>query len=157
MLIVGLLSFLLGCDTSAEIEFALFNSANDILNIPVGVEEPLPTIEQELFSTTGAVSIGNITVEPGGGPIGTKHTIIVLVDDDFEQKISRATLKLSSDERGEESYTMNIDSADEGLYMLELISVGSEGEQREDQLQVLLWKNEEEQGGLDLFNSDTGE
>ena len=48
---------------------------------------PLPLVNQEPLPSTGAVPIGNISVDPGGGPIGTEHTLIVVVNDDFENKV----------------------------------------------------------------------
>ena len=152
-----LATVLFGCNKDESIEFSLFNSTDDVLYIPVGVEDMLPAINQDLYSSTGAVPIGSISVDPGGGPIGTEHTLIVIVNDDFEHKVSRTTLELSSKEHGTESYTMNLDSADEGLYMLKLVSVGSEGETREDRLRVMLWKNEDEEGLFSGLNDDTGE
>jgi len=157
MFIFALSTVLTGCNKDENIEFSLFNSSDDILYVPVGVEDSLPLVNQELYSSTGAVPIGQISVDPGGGPIGTEHTLIVVVNDDFENKVSRATIELSSKEHGTESYTMILDSADEGLYLLELVSGGAQGEVGEDQLRVLLWKNEDESGFFEGLSNDTGE
>ena len=46
-------------------------------------------------------------------------------------------------DRGNETYTMNVDSADEGLYVLNLVSVGVETETREDIFYVSLYRRED--------------
>ena len=95
-------------------------------------------------SSSCEVSVGQASISPCGGPIDTEHEIVVKVNSTYSHEISKVTAVLESGQRGEDEYTLTPDSADEGLYKVTLISVGSEGEQRDDLLSIKLWKEDPE-------------
>ncbi len=115
----------------------------------MGAEEELPDVATALHSSTGEVEIGAATVSPGGGPIGTLHTVIVEVYDEYASDIARASLRTSSGERGDDEYDLDADSTGEGIWKIEIQSVGEGDEVREDTLTFRLWKEvvEEDDGG----------
>ena len=86
------------------------------------------------------LNVGEVAVSPCGAPIGTQHQIVVTVYDLYKQNIAKVSARLDSKGRGADEYDMEPDSADEGLYELTLVSVGSDGEQRDDLLQIKLWQ-----------------
>lgn len=135
-------TWLFSCSNEGEFSYLQFNSVDDQVSIPVGVDELLPDTSISLFSSTGSIEIGTANVSPGGGPFGTEHTITVEVFDNYEDKVSFASIRTMTD-RGNETYTMNVDSADEGLYVLNLVSVGVETETREDIFYVSLYRRED--------------
>ena len=151
---------LAGCGEDEKTTFELFNCEEDVGSIYVGVDE---IVDGEACSNLGGydvegdgiarfklrssscdlpddVNVGEVAVSPCGGPIGTEHQVVVTVFDIYKQDVAKVTARLESPNRGEDEYTMQADSADEGLYKLTLVSVGSEGEQRDDLLQIKLWK-----------------
>ena len=142
-----LLSFCLvgsACKEDEEPNWVQFNATDDTLEVQVGVEELLDPVDGVLHSNTGEVEIGAARVDPGGGPIGTEHEIVVEVYDDWENEIERATVRADSSERGKDEYELLPDSADEGIYKLVIVSVGDEGEQRSDELTFRLWYDDTE-------------
>lgn len=143
MVRLGLLSIVFfSCDESEEVLYAQFNAEDEQLTVEVGVLDTLDPREIVLHSTTGAVEIGSAQVSPGGGPLGTEHTLIVEVGDDWEDQVVKASVRTESGERGEDEYTLEPDSADEGVYQITLISVGEEGEVRDDIFTIRLWEEE---------------
>ncbi len=127
------------CNGSDEIEWIQFNAEDDTVTIQVGVDEVQDTVSTVLHSTSGQVEVGVASVDPGGGPIGTEHFVVVEVYDDYEDTVGRATVRTDSGDRGEDEYEMDPDSADEGIYTTTLISVGDDGEHRSDILTFRLW------------------
>jgi hypothetical protein len=149
-----LLAVLLACSEGDEVTYTQFNSDTDQLTIQVGTEELLDPVTISLYSTTGTVEIGSATADPGGGPIGTRHTLTVEVFDDWENDVSRVSVRTDSGDRGEDEYDLEGDSADEGLFQLELSSVGDEGETREDTFTIRVWEDDTSSSD---DTSDTGE
>jgi len=141
MTLVGLLT-LFACSEDVEVVYAQFNADTDVVTVQVGVEQTTEPVEIALHSTTGTVEIGTALIDPGGGPIGTEHVVIVEVSDDWENQVVRATVSADAGDRGEDEYTMEPDSADEGMYQLTLVSVGEEGEVRDDILTIRLWEED---------------
>ena len=90
----------------------------------------------------GQATIGEAYIWPCSAPVGTEHDIVIMVDRPHDQKIAKATVRLDSDARGEDEYRLTQDSANEGLYKITLISVGSEDEQRQDFVQFKLWEED---------------
>ena len=121
---------------------AQFNASGETLSVSVGSSELLPDVERFLHSTTGSVEIGRAIVTPGGGPIGTEHQIQVEVFDEWEEEVASVVLETSSGSRGNLEYTLTPDSADQGLYLIVIESVGDEGEIREDEFTFRLWTGE---------------
>ena len=137
-----LLAVLLACTEGDEVTYAQFNADTDLLTIQVGTDEVLDPATISLYSTTGTVEIGTASADPGGGPIGTEHTLTVEIFDDWENDVSRVSVRTDSGDRGEDEYDLEADSADEGLYQIVLVSVGEEGESREDTFTVRVWEND---------------
>ena len=84
-------TWLFSCSNEGEFSYLQFNSVDDQVSIPVGVEELLPDTSISLFSSTGSIEIGTANVSPGGGPFGTEHIITVEVFDNYEDKVSFAS------------------------------------------------------------------
>ena len=137
-----LLAVLLACTEGDEVTYAQFNADTDLLTIQVGTDEVLDPATISLYSTTGTVEIGTASADPGGGPIGTEHTLTVEIFDDWENDVSRVSVRTDSGDRGEDEYDLEADSADEGLYQIVLVSVGEEGESSEDTFTVRVWEND---------------
>ena len=131
---------LVACNKDDEITYVQFNAKNDTFAIEVGVPEELPAVEGELHSSTGEVVVGTVEISPGGGPIGTTHSIVVKIDNENEDQVDRVTVRTDSPGRGEDEYKLTQDSADEGYYKTKLESVGAEGEERTDELTIRLWQ-----------------
>ena len=138
-----ILLLLSACEQDEEITYSQFNAPNDTMGVYVGVEELLPAVSIDLNSTTGLVLVGSASVDYGGGPVDTTHTFTVNVLDDYEDQVSRVSITADSGSRGETEYEMIADSADEGLFQLELVSVGAPGEEREDTFTFHLWEEGE--------------
>jgi hypothetical protein len=134
---------LIGCNSDDETEYSQFNDSEDSLVVDVGTEEELDPVETDLHSSTGQVVVGWAQVSPGGGPIGTEHEIVVIVDDDYEDLVDRVSVRTDSGDRGEDEYDLEPDSADEGYYVLGIVSVGEDGETRSDTLSIRLWQEVE--------------
>jgi hypothetical protein len=139
-----------GCKKEEEVQYRLFNCEDDAAFIAVGADEILTGDEQCEFVPLLSSSclpdeketVGSVYIWPCSAPIGTEHDIVVEVDPPYPQQIAKATVRLESDGRGEDEYRLVQDSANEGLYKLTLISVGSEGEQRQDVVQIKLWEED---------------
>ncbi len=133
-----LLAVLLACSEGDEVTYTQFNSDTDQLTIQVGTEELLDPVTISLYSTTGTVEIGSATADPGGGPM--------------HHDVGKGVEKPG--DRGEDEYDLEGDSADEGLFQLELSSVGDEGETREDTFTIRVWEDDTSSSD---DTSDTGE
>lgn len=137
------------CDSTTDPVWEQFNASTDQVVVEVGVAEAGPLVTATLHSSSGEVEVGAATVDPGSGPIGTEHRVEVQVQSDWEDVVQRVTLRTASGSRGEDEYEMDPDSADEGLYVTTLVSVGDEGEQRSDTFTFRLWEDvaDESEGG----------
>ena len=128
------------CNRDEGTAWAQINATDDRLSIEVGVDERLDPVGVPLRSSTGEVEIGYAEVRPGGGPIGTLHEIVVVVDDPHQDLVERSSVRADSGERGTDEFDLVRDSADEGYYKITLESVGAEGEVRTDALTIRLWQ-----------------
>ena len=54
--------------------------------------------------------------------------------------MDRVSVRTSSGERGEDEYDLVQDSAGDGFWLLQIESVGEEGEQRTDTFELRLWQ-----------------
>lgn len=135
---------LLACEEDPTTTYAQYNATDNSLTVTVGSScEPAPCADAfaELTSSSGEVDIGDATVSPGGGPIGTVHLVKVVVDDAYESEVDEAHVRIDSGEtRGTDEYELLPDSADEGLWTLEVTSVGEFGDQREDTFTFRLYE-----------------
>lgn len=137
------------CEEEAEPNWVQFNGSGDAVIIEVGIADELDPVSCELTSSVTGLVVGQATVTPGGGPIGTEHTILVVVEDEWENDVGRVSVRTDSGERGTDEYELEADPADEGYYGLTIVSVGEEGEQRSDTLTFRLWYDSEETAGDD--------
>lgn len=133
------LTVLTACGGDEEIVYEQYNALDDTLEIEVGIEDTLDPVDIVLFSTTGEVEVGTAVVRPGGGPIGTRHDMVVVVFDEYQDVVDRASVRTNSGNRGKDEYDLTRDSADEGVYKLTLESDGAAGEIRTDELTFRLW------------------
>lgn len=157
-MIVGVLAALtlLGCTGGEDVTWTQFNGPDDSLVIDVGVPDVEPATSVDLTSSTGEVLVGIATVDPGGGPLGTEHAVVVEIYDDYEDIVDRVSVRLSSETRGDDEFDLDQDSADEGVWKTTLVSVGTEGEVRQDTLTVRCWDRDGDDDGTDSSSSDTG-
>lgn len=173
---VAALAALIGCTSDEETTYTQFNAEDNSVLIEVGVDtvyetddngdavydddgEPVPmSASVTLTSTSGEYDVGTATVTPSAGPIGTTHTVMVEVDSDYTGDVDRASVRTDSGDRGEDEYDLDEDSAQDGLFVLELVSYGESGETREDTLTFRLWTADEsssdggsDSGGFSIF------
>jgi hypothetical protein len=128
---------LLGCAEEDVVEYEQLNSSEDALEIQVGLQEESAALTLDLNSNTGAFVVGTATIEPGGGPVGTLHTLTVLItDEDLANKVDLVSVITSAQGRSDEEFDLVADSADETFFRTELVSVGGDEEQRTDLLYV---------------------
>lgn len=127
-----LLTVFLGCEEETDPTYELFNASDASVEIEVGAEALLPATSLTLMSNTESVEVGAATVDPGGGPIGTFHTVRVEVMDDYVSAVDKVQIQTSSPGRGEDTYSLTRDSTGQGIWVFELESVGAEGEARTD-------------------------
>lgn len=138
------LTFLLlsACSEEVEVSYVQFNATGESLTIQVGDASLLDSeASVELTSTTGSVVVGQATVTPAGGPVGTEHELTVEVFDDYENQVDRVSVRTDSGERGEDEYDLIGDSADEGFWKISLLSAGEADEVREDTFTIRLWES----------------
>ncbi len=130
---------LVGCTSDSEVSWTQYNASDNALTIAVGEAEPTDPVSVVLTSNTGAVELGTGTSDPGGGPVGTLHTITVQVADEYASDIGRASVRLDAGDRGVDEFDMEADATGEGYWVVELTSVGSADEVRADTLTFRLW------------------
>jgi hypothetical protein len=138
---------LVGCNSDDEIKYNRFNGDGDTIEVEVGTAELLDPVEVAITSSTNEVDIGIGWVDPGGGPIGTDHGIVVEVFDEYEADVDRVSVRTRSPSRGTDEYNLTQDSADEGVWKITLTSEGEAGESRTDTLTFLLWEVARGSGG----------
>lgn len=130
---------LVACTSSDDSEFARFNG-DDSLTVAVTASTELGApVSVVLTSTTGAVEVGEATVDPGSGPVGTQHTVTVNVASEYEDEVSKVVVNADAGDRGVESLDLVQDSADHGLWQRVLTSEGTENEERTDTFTFLLY------------------
>lgn len=130
---------LVGCDSDGDVTWRQFNGAEDEVEIEVAPGEASGVATFDLTSNTGVVVVGQATVTPATGPVGTQHTLVVVVDEEWGERIGRATIN-SVGERGEESYDLLQDTAEPGVFELVLTSLGEVDESRVDTWRLDLWE-----------------
>jgi len=148
------LSLLLtACGSEDWTGYGLFNCEDDATLIYVGIDEvwtgeacegvdsiPLRSSSCELPDDVNGNEVGQVDISPCGGPAGTEHQIVVRLNPIYKEEVDRASVEIDSGDRGVVTYDMEPDSADEGLYKLTLVSVGSDGEVRNDVISIKLWE-----------------
>jgi len=136
---LALILSLAACKGGDELVVRPFNNAADSIQIEVAPGDVGDPITVNLTSNTGAVVIGSATVDPGRGPVGTNHLLLVEVADDWEDRIDFVSIT-STGARGEEEYQMRQDAADPGFFDLTLTSLGAPDEVRTDTWKIILWE-----------------
>lgn len=134
-----LLLALWACTEETPVSWEQYNAGDNTVSVEVGAEETLPAVSTTLTSNTGSVEIGTGSVDPGGGPIDTLHTVRVELDAAYADDVGRVTVRTDSGDRGEDEYELDADSTGEGIWVLELRSVGDVGEVRTDTVTFRLW------------------
>ena len=156
-LLLWIAPVVVACSGEDEVTYLQFNSNNDRISVEVGVEDLLPPVSEDITSSTGEVVIGTVTVNPGGGPVGTNHDLVVVIEDDWEAQVDRVSVlpyPLDVEDAGSFEYDLEQDSADEGYYKTTLESVGDEGEVRTDTFLIRVWQVESD--GTDGTDSSDG-
>lgn len=133
------------CPATGEITWVQFNGSDDTLEVNVTASTDLGDVRViNLTSTTGANEVGTAQVDPGSGPVGTDHELLVTVDDAYQEVVGRVTVVADAGDRGNAEHELIQDSADHGYWVLSLTSLGAEAEERVDTFTVVLWRNEED-------------
>lgn len=133
-----LLGLLVSCEDK-QADPNQFNAHDESLSVLVGIADLQDSTSRSLFSSTGIVEVASAQISPGGGPIGTIHQIQVQIGDEYTDDIQEVRINIDSGSRGSSVYALTQDSAQTSLYLLELESVGEEGEEREDIFVFSLW------------------
>ncbi len=132
------LSFV-ACDEATTTSWEQYNADGDSVTVAVGAVDLLAGVNASLHSSTGEVEVGTASVDPGGGPIGTAHTVLVTLGADYAPAVDRVSVRTNSPDLGEDEYDLDADSTGTGIFKLELVTNGAEGEEREDTLTFRLW------------------
>jgi hypothetical protein len=135
---------LLGCKDDPGAQWVRFNGEDDVAELRVTEAAELGEAGVfELRSTTGATIVGAVTISPGSGPVGTDHTLLVELGEDYEERVQRAEVVVDSGERGVRRFPLEQDSADRWKWLIGLTSYGVEGEERVDTLTFELYEVQE--------------
>ena len=149
---LGLPMLLFAC--ASEDDFVLFNADNQTIQVevlPEG-EPPGEPASLELLSNLSLTVLGTATVDPASGPVGGLHQVSVIVLDEFEDLVDRATVLTSAeavsdldgdddlDSRGIDEHEMRQDSADPGAWAVTVQSLGEPTEMRTDVFTIRLWQ-----------------
>lgn len=115
------------------LEWSRFNGEEDLATIQVVAGESVgDAVAIELRSTSGASRVGEATIDPGSGPVGTVHTVTVSIDEAYAERVRRAEVQTATEVRGTWTIPLEQDSAEAGLWIRELVSLGASGEERTD-------------------------
>ena len=133
-----LLALLGGCEADGAWE-AFGNPAE--LEVEVGVPDVLPAVEAFAGGQVADdLPVANIRLEPGGGPVGTEHSLRVAVEEDFEEDVQRVTVRVDANKYGTDVFELEQDPAFMGEWGIVLESLGDADEPpRSDTLTVKLW------------------
>ena len=132
----------LGCGEETEKDYSQFNATTDTFTVEIAPDADATPTQVELRSSTGQVIVGTAILTPGGGPVGTEHQLVVEVADTWQGQVEEVVISVDSGDRGIEEFTLKRDSADPGYHQIDIISVGDEGEVREDVVTIQLFAND---------------
>jgi hypothetical protein len=135
-------AWLAACDKAESPVATRFNSDDRVEVAVTAAPELGAAVVAPLRSTTGAIVIGEATVDPGSGPVGTVHDVFVVVDGPYVDSVGSVDLVADSGARGVETIPMIQDSADHALWWRAVVSVGDVGEERVDTFGFELWRAE---------------
>lgn len=119
--------------------WAPYNGTEDIVSVSVGGDVVGDDISIDLTSTTGATVLGTGTVSPGAGPVGTEHLLTVALESAYAGDVGRVSVEAES-VRGVTTHEFVQDSADTGLWVVSVTSLGISDEIREDRFRFVLWQ-----------------
>ncbi len=146
LLFIGLLS-LVACKGDPDPEWIQFNADGDNLSVYVGQEPPAEDSLCEegvactdLHSIVEGLVIGEATVDPLSADSGAEHHFVVVVADEWEELIDRVSVEVDG-ERGEQSFDLVRDRANQGAWGMTLESAGRASEERIDVWTVRLWED----------------
>ena len=143
----GICLFGLGCGEESDSDLDQFNATTDAFNVSIAPDADLTPQDIELRSSTGQVVVGTALITPGGGPVGTEHQIVVEVADTWQGQVEEVIVSVDSGDRGIEDFILKRDSADPGYHQIDIVSVGEDGEVREDTFTVQLFANDTQSTG----------
>ena len=129
------------CINGGATYWSPYNGGDDSLVVSVGAALG-DDVSLDLSSTTGATLIGTASVSPGAGPVGTEHLLTVSLDEQFAWDVGRVTVEADS-VRGMTVHELVQDSADTGLWLVSVTSLGNDDEVREDTFRFVLWQESE--------------
>jgi hypothetical protein len=144
MAVLLLATLLVGCKDDEEVTWTQYNADGESIDVDVGAAKVEPARTAVLHSNTGSIEIGAASVDPGGGPLGTVHTVRVDVLPDYASGVGRVSVRTSSGERGEDEYDLVADSTGEGIWLFQLTSQGEGGEARTDTFTFRLWASDDQ-------------
>ena len=127
------------CSEESEIIYDRFNATDEVFEVVVGATELGEVALLDLYSSTGAVMIGQASIDPDAGPSGTLHLIEVEILEDYVHQVDRVSVEIDSGARGVQVIDLYADSAAESVYRIEMESFSEEGEQRTDELEIQVW------------------
>src|SRR5688572_27344966 len=81
-----------------DVDWIEFNKTGQTIVVevlPEGSPEGEP-ITLELKSNLDLTVVGDATVDPGSGPVGTLHQVAVILDDEYEALVGRVTVDVQS-------------------------------------------------------------
>lgn len=116
-----------------------YNDAGDVVFIDVGVTTDTSARSTDLHSGVGRAVIGLASVDPGAGPVGTLHRVVVEVFDEYQDDVTRVSVALDAGERGVTDVDLDHDLADVGLWAIEVETLGAPSESRTDAARFRLW------------------
>jgi len=140
----------LTCNKSTQVNWVRFNG-DDTVDVRITAADVGDPVYADLTSTAGAVVVGQAEVDPGSGPVGTNHQVVLTVDPSYKDEVQRVSLEVDSGDRGISDFELTQDSADKGYWFLQLRSVGAQGETRTDVFSFQLWTPDTQ-----VINPDTG-
>lgn len=93
----------------------------------------------ELTSAVEGRRVGEASVTPSAGPVGTLHEVVVVVDVDHEERVQRVVLVAAAGSRGRREWEMRQDPAFLSSWGIEVQSLGEVGEVRTDEFTIQLF------------------
>ena len=135
-----------GCASDEEVTWVAFNGDADHVEVRVGADAPGDPVSTALTSSTGAVEVGTGSADPGAVAVGENVRVDVSVAPDWATTVTRVSVDVASEGRGERTFELAQDSAGVGLWTIALEAVGAPGETRTDTVTFRLWTKEEGDG-----------
>lgn len=129
----------IACSSTEDVAWTQFNGANDELTVEVGTGVRGDGASVALTSSTGAVEVGEGSVDAAAVPVGDIVTLRVQVLEPWYAEVDRVSVRVASGARGDDEVDFERDSAGVGFWELQLESVGDAGETRTDTFTFRLW------------------